>query len=138
MSNVVILQPIAETLEFEGPAKAKVAELLTRMIAAAARFSDALSQPEQSRLHDEFLQLQREHSRATERVKFVTEIFDAANQCRSELWHAMPDGQEMVLLASNDARTAIVVMQARRNCARINCSNFDYFERRGNKISTAI
>jgi hypothetical protein len=141
LGDVATLQPLAETLEFEGTAMTVVERHFDELVDAFRQFQLASAASDtcgedlaRSRCKLAQSALVSAHSR----VEFIRETRQSVNANRRALWDNLREGEETLLVASSTSLNNAIVMNARRRCARIVAFDLCFVRRRrksaGNRL----
>ena len=121
MGEVVVVEPMAETLHFVGDLGKSVANLLAAMKAAAELIIGAQSEADLLLHHEAFLSLQMELSKANVFVEQLAELAEQMHYDREVLRDILPNDQFVQLTVCNDDNRTAAVLVVKRNHARIEC-----------------
>lgn len=124
----VIAIPFAETVHLRGLALSKTVQILTKMLSLASQFQ-RVCVGERESLNDQLVELQAELSRWQMRLEGISDVMDAVHEKRVEIWAAMPEGINTVILADEKNGNRRLEFSAQRSCSIVYCTDLEIFER---------
>lgn len=127
MADIVVLEPVLETMELHAEADSKSKLLLARLLEAAASLMKAQGRLDEA--CETLLALKAEYLVWKNRTDQLAEVLEAVHDRRSDLWSIMPQGQETAIIAEFANGSCTVVMRAERRFARVICRDFAFLER---------
>lgn len=120
--------PVKETMQLQGMAAVKAAQILQKMLLLAREIQEAGADDCVS-INERLVQLQKELAAWQRRLENLADVFDAVHEKRVELWAAMPEGVPTLIQAEEQSGIRHLKLAARRDFCYVYCTDFEIFER---------
>jgi hypothetical protein len=130
VAEIIVLQPLKETLVLRSEASHKAEALLAAMIQVARELARIACEPDAdlNALNEQKISLAKELAALQDRIQMLSDLCDLIHEKRAEVWEAMPNEKPGHIVASNSSFGRVYVLTAERHAAKVICTQLELFE----------